>query len=198
MPDEPARGLLDRLGRIQHTLASVLLAGAAVGVAVMALSVAANTIGRWLFGGGVGPGEELARYAMAVTVYFALAATLRDGSFIRVEVVWSKARGRLRTALAYAHVLLSLALSALVLSAVANETLAVHRRNVRGRGNLELPLVWPYALVALGLAVLALQLLSMLRRRALPVASQAVVPAKELAAFPAAVAVATPEPSEDS
>lgn len=167
MDDERPAGLLSLLVRLQDRAATVLLAGAGVGVAVMAVSVALNTLGRWLLGGGIGPGEELARYAMAVTVYFALAGAVRDDAFIRVEVLWSRARGRARTVLAYVQVLLSLGLTALLLYAVVAETVAVYEREVTGRGNLELPLYLPLSLVTLGLAFLLLQLLTMLRRPAL-------------------------------
>lgn len=82
---------LDRVARSIETLAMILSASA---IALTTIIVCAEVVLRTTMGISTLISAEYAGYLLAVTVYFGLAWTFRNGGFIRVELVHSLLAGR--------------------------------------------------------------------------------------------------------
>ena len=137
----------------------------AVAVAVMAVLVTVEVLGRSLASVSTLVADEMAGYLLVVLTFFGLADSLRAGAFIRVEFVdhWIGARARRRLEI----VLLVVALAYTVF--LAWEFWRLVAQSYRfGTTSLQVsrtPLWIPQACMAAGTSILALQLIAETVRR---------------------------------
>jgi len=155
-PARPDRGALDRfVGRIAH--ACGVLAALAI-VAILAM-VCAETVLRQ-FQSSLLITDEIAGYLNAAAIFLGLAWTLREGGFIRVEILYDRAAGGLRQAIRWLIVLTAAAFTAILLWVCAKHVIYAFDRDTRAVSVLDTPEWIPQSVMVLGLAVLLLQLLA--------------------------------------
>jgi TRAP-type C4-dicarboxylate transport system permease small subunit len=152
----PEHGAIDRIvGRIAR-ICGVLAAIAIVAILVI---VCTETVLRQ-FQASLLVTDEIAGYLNAAAVFFGLAWTLREGGFIRVEILYDRTRGHLRQALRWLIVLTSVAFTVILLWVCARHVLYAFRHDTRAVSIIETPEWIPQSAMVLGLAILLLQLLA--------------------------------------
>ncbi len=155
-PARPDRGALDRaVGRIAHAC-GVLSALAIVAILV---AVCAETVLRQ-FQASLLVTDEIAGYLNAAAIFLGLAWTLREGGFIRVEILYDRATGALRQAIRWLIVLTAAAFTAVLLWVCTRHVIYAFDRDTRAVSIIETPEWIPQSVMVLGLAVLLLQLLA--------------------------------------
>ena len=153
---QPEVGALDRLvGRIAKAC-GVLAALAIVAILVI---VCAETVLRQ-FRLSFLVTDEIAGYLNAAAIFLGLAWTLREGGFIRVEILYDRATGRLRQALRWLIVLTAAAFTAAILWVCVRHVVYAYERDTRAVSIIETPECIPQSVMAVGLAILLLQLLA--------------------------------------
>ena len=152
----PDRGALDRfVGRLAQ--ACGVLAGLAI-VAILVI-VCVETVLRQ-FQSSLLVTDEIAGYLNATAIFLGLAWTLREGGFIRVELLYDRATGGLRQALRWLIVLTALAFTAILLWACTRHVVYAFNRDTRAVSIIDTPEWIPQSVMVLGLAVLLLQLVA--------------------------------------
>src|SRR5262249_23112890 len=101
-----------------------------------------------------------AGYLNAAAIFFGLAWTLREGGFIRVEVLYDRAAGHLKQALRWLIVLTATVFTALTLWVCIRQVMYAFRSDTRAVSVIETPEWIPGSVMVVGLAVLLLQLLA--------------------------------------
>lgn len=154
-------GAIDRwVGRIAQAC-GVIAALTIVGILAI---VCAETVLRQ-FQASLLVADEIAGYLNAAAIFFGLAWTLREGGFIRVELLYDRAAGRLKQALRWLIVLTATAFTALVLWVCIRQVIYAFDRDTRAVSVIETPEWIPQSAMVLGLAVLLLQLLAWIADR---------------------------------
>ncbi len=152
----PGRGALDRfVGRLAHGC-GVLAALAIVAILVM---VCTETVLRQ-FRSSLLVTDEIAGYLNAAAIFLGLAWTLREGGFIRVEILYDRVTGSLRQAIRWLIVLTAAAFSAVMLWMCVRHVIYSFDRDTRAVSILDTPEWIPQSVMVVGLAVLLLQLLA--------------------------------------
>lgn len=148
------------LVRLQSRLADALgvLAGVALLLMVALLSV--HILRRWVTGTGIRGAGELSQYLMITLVYCGLAMTLRDGGFLRVDLLLSHLPDRVGLAINTVVRLLSLAFMLLLTWRTWALMAQSYARGVDSIGVLRVPLWIPQAVVVMGCVALTLQILA--------------------------------------
>lgn len=155
-PEAPSRGALDRwVGRVAW--ACGVLAAIAV-VAILAI-VCVETVLRQ-FQASLLVTDEIAGYLNAAAIFLGLAWTLREGGFIRVELLYDRAVGRLKQALRWLIVLTATAFTAITLWVCIWQVIYAFDRDTRAVSIIDTPEWIPQSVMVLGLAVLLFQLLA--------------------------------------
>lgn len=106
--------------------------------------------------------DELSGYLFALSGLFGAASAVRHGAFIRVEVVTSRLRPVLRGLLSRLLLLLSVAYVAILVYGLADLVAESARLRAHSLGVLQTPQAIPQALIAIGLALLLIELARML------------------------------------
>ena len=104
--------------------------------------------------------DEVCGYLNAGAVFLALAYTLREGGFIRVELVYDRLKGGVRTAVRWMIVLTGLAYVAVLLYFTVIHVYYLYVKNIRAVSVIETPEWLPQSAAIVGLAVLLLQLIA--------------------------------------
>ena len=164
-PAEPA-GLA---GRIMDAVASLATGLAAVLVLLTLAVVTYSVFKRYVLGTPVTWTDELSGYLVVAMVMLGAADALRRGEHIAVDLLSSRARGRLRVCLgAWGMLSVALFAAAILYSAV----LMVHFSfgfGIYSEGYLALPMWIPQSMVVLGAALLLLMaitgLIAVVRKR---------------------------------
>jgi TRAP-type C4-dicarboxylate transport system permease small subunit len=104
--------------------------------------------------------DEIAGYLNAGAVFLGLAWTLREGGFIRVEILYDRASGALKQAIRWLIVLSSFVFTAVLLWVCARHVIHAFNRDTRAVSVIETPEWIPQSLMVIGLAILLLQLLA--------------------------------------
>ncbi len=152
----PLPGAIDRwVGRLAH--ACGVLAALAV-VAILAI-VCIETVLRQ-FQASLLVTDEIAGYLNAAAIFLGLAWTLRQGGFIRVELLYDRAVGGLKQALRWLIVLTATVFSALTLWVCIRQVIYAFDRDTRAVSIIDTPEWIPQSVMVLGLAVLLLQLVA--------------------------------------
>lgn len=158
--------MLDRLvGRVAR--ACGVLAGLAI-VAILVI-VCVETVLRQ-FRASLLVTDEVAGYLNAAAIFLGLAWTLREGGFIRVEILYDRATGTMRQALRWLIVLTAAAFTAVLLWVCTRHVIYAYNRDTRAVSILDTPEWIPQSVMAVGLAILLLQLLAWIvaRVRSIP------------------------------
>jgi TRAP-type C4-dicarboxylate transport system permease small subunit len=157
----PDRGVVDRVaGRIAR-IGALLAAVAIVAILVM---VCAETALRQ-FRLSLMVTDEIAGYLNAAAVFFGLAWTLREGGFIRVEILYDRAKGIVGQALRWLIGLTSLCFAAILLWVCTRHVVYAIRHDTRAVSIIETPEWIPQSVMVIGLAILLLQLVAWLLAR---------------------------------
>jgi TRAP-type C4-dicarboxylate transport system permease small subunit len=152
----PTRGAFDRfVGRLSQAGGVV----AAVAIVCMLVMVCTETLLRQ-FQSSLLVTDEIAGYLNAAAIFFGLAWTLREGGFIRVEILYDRATGSLRQAIRWLIVLSATAFTAVVLWVCTRHVIYSFDRDTRAVSVLDTPEWIPQSVMVAGLAVLLLQLLA--------------------------------------
>lgn len=155
-PGARARGALDRwVARLAG--ACGVLAAIAV-VAILAI-VCVETVLRQ-FQASLLVTDEIAGYLNAAAIFFGLAWTLREGGFIRVELLYDRAVGSLKQALRWLIVLTATVFTAIALWVCVLQVIYAFDRDTRAVSIIDTPEWIPQSVMVLGLAVLLLQLVA--------------------------------------
>lgn len=155
-PEALSRGALDRwVGRVAW--ACGVLAAIAV-VAILAI-VCVETVLRQ-FQASLLVTDEIAGYLNAAVIFLGVAWTLREGGFIRVELLYDRAVGRLKQALRWLIVLTATVFSAVTLWVCVRQVIYAFDRDTRAVSIIDTPEWIPQSVMVLGLAILLLQLLA--------------------------------------
>lgn len=104
--------------------------------------------------------DEIAGYLNAALVFLGLAYTLREGGFIRVELLYDRLRGAARHAVRWLIVLSSFIYVAVLLYYAVGHVVYSYRTDTRAVSVIETPEWIPQSFMAIGLAVLLVQLLA--------------------------------------
>ena len=157
----PDRGAIDRIvGRIAQ--AGALLAAVAI-VAILVLVCVETALRQ--FRVSLLVTDEIAGYLNAAAVFLGLAWTLREGGFIRVELLYDRARGVVRHALRWLIGLTSIAFAAVLLWVCVRHVLYALQHDTRAVSIIDTPEWIPQSVMVVGLAILSLQLLAWLVAR---------------------------------
>ena len=139
---------------------------AAVAALLILVLVCAEVALRAVAGRSTMIADEVGGYLNVALVYLGLAYTLKEGGFIRVELVYQKLTGTARLLANWTILLVSLGFVVLTLIAFARNVLYVYEQGVRSTDFTETPLFVPQSLILLGFALLALQLFAFALDRA--------------------------------
>lgn len=104
--------------------------------------------------------DEIAGYLNAAAVFLGLAWALREGGFIRVEILYDRASGALRQALRWLIVITAAGFTAILLWVCARHVIYAFDRDTRAVSVIDTPEWIPQSAMVVGLAVLLLQLLA--------------------------------------
>jgi TRAP-type C4-dicarboxylate transport system permease small subunit len=158
---QPQGNALDRLvGRVAQ--ACGVLAGLAI-VAILVV-VCVETVLRQ-FQASLLVTDEIAGYLNAAAIFLGLAWTLREGGFIRVEILYDRATGWPRQALRWLIVLTATAFTAVLLWVCVRHVVYAYDRDTRAVSILDTPEWIPQSVMVVGLAILLLQLLAWILTR---------------------------------
>lgn len=102
--------------------------------------------------------DEICGYLNAAAVFLGLAYTLREGGFIRVELVYDRIKGGLKQAVRWLIVLSALLYTAVLLHYTIIHVGYLYDKNVRAVSVIETPEWIPQSFAILGLFILLLQL----------------------------------------
>lgn len=152
----PTGGALDRfVGRIAQACGVL----AALAIVIILVMVCAETVLRQ-FQSSLLVADEIAGYLNAAAIFLGLAWTLREGGFIRVEILYDRATGGLRQAIRWLIVLTAAAFTAILLWVCTRHVIYAFDRDIRAVSVIDTPEWIPQTAMVAGLAVLLLQLLA--------------------------------------
>lgn len=109
--------------------------------------------------------DEVCGYLNAGAVFLALAYTLREGGFIRVELLYDRLKGAVRRAVQWFIVLTGLVYVVLLLYYTIIHVSYLYQKDVRAVSVIETPEWLPQTAAIVGLAVLLLQLVAFVINR---------------------------------
>ena len=110
------------------------------------------------FGSSLQVADEISGYLNAAIIFFGLGYALRDGAFVRVELIYDKIKGSLRQWVNAFIVITSLAFTAILTYFIYVHTLYLYQQDTRVVSILHTPEWIPMMVVILGLVVLLIQL----------------------------------------
>jgi TRAP-type C4-dicarboxylate transport system permease small subunit len=158
-------------GALERAVARVVDAGAVIAGAAVVLILALVCVEVVMrgFNRSTMVADELAGYLNVAIVFGGVAYTLREGGFIRIEVLYERFGPGLRRAVDGLALVVSLAFVVGLGVLLAMHVAYAYRFDTRAVSVLQTPEWLPQSIMVLGCAVLALQLASYLgRRRRLP------------------------------
>jgi TRAP-type C4-dicarboxylate transport system permease small subunit len=153
-----------RLAALVEALSDAAGAVAAAATLLLALMVTSGVAARRVFNAPFLFVEEFSGYVVLAIVFLGLAYTMRADGHIRVDIVQDRVRGRARTALQAACLLVALAWSGFVIAGTWRLVAEYYTQNVLSFAYLQTPLWIPGSLMVAGGILLALQCLAMLVR----------------------------------
>ncbi|MGE0699919.1 MAG: TRAP transporter small permease subunit [Hyphomicrobiaceae bacterium] len=109
--------------------------------------------------------DEIGGYLNAGAVFLALAYTLREGGFIRMELVYDNLKGRIKQAVRWFIVTTGLVYVAVLLYFTVIHVTYLYAKDVRAVSVIETPEWIPQSVAIIGLAVLLLQLVAFVATR---------------------------------
>lgn len=146
------------LDRVAATLGAAALAAAAVMLAVATGHILLEIFLRNVFATSTYAVDEVVGYGVGAMTVFAMAATLRRGEMIRVQLVLARLSPGARRIAEIGCALLAFIPVLLLARAFGQSTLRSFREQTVSTGLLEVPLWIPEGIFTFGLGLLALQL----------------------------------------
>ena len=153
-----------RLAALVEALSDAAGAAAAAAILLLTVMVTSGVAARRVFNAPFLFVEEVSGYAVLAIVFLGLAYTMRTDGHIRVDIVHERLRGRARTALQAACLLVALAWSCFVVLGTWRLVAEYYTQNVLSFAYLQTPLWIPGSLMVAGGVLLALQCFAMLVR----------------------------------
>ena len=111
------------------------------------------------FGSSLQVADELSGYLNAAVIFLGLGYALREGAFVRVEIVYDKLKGPFKQLINALIVLTSLAFTAILTYFIYSHTVYLFQQDTRAVSIMNTPEWIPMTAVVLGLVVLLIQLL---------------------------------------
>jgi len=145
------------LSRISHGI--VQGAGYLAGVATFAILVlvCVEVVAR-LLGTSIMIADEFAGYLNAAIIFLGLGYALKEGAFIRVEILYDRMKGKWLSVVQWIIVLSSLTFAVILTYFMMSHTEYAYVQDTRAVSLLQTPEWIPMIVVAIGCAILVLQL----------------------------------------
>ena len=140
------------------------VAGAAV-VLILVL-VCAEVLLRGIAGRSIMIADEVGGYLNVVAVYLGLAYTLKEGGFIRVELLYNRFQGRARVLANWFILLASFAFVIVAFGIMVRHILHAYEQGIRSTDFTQAPLYLPQLPILVGLFLLGLQFFAYVLNRA--------------------------------
>jgi TRAP-type C4-dicarboxylate transport system permease small subunit len=153
-----------RLAAAVDRLSDAAAALAAVATLALTLMVTAGVAARRVFNAPFLFVEELSGYVVLGIVFLGLAATLKAGGHIRVDIVLGRTAGGVRTALQVGCLLAAAVWAGFVVAGAVRLLDEYWTQGVRSFAYLQTPLWIPAAVMLAGAVLLLLQILALLTR----------------------------------
>lgn len=152
-------------GRFVNAIAdgAAVLAGVAI---VLILLLVCLEVGLRQFNTSLLIVDEICGYLNAAAVFLALAYTLREGGFIRVELVYDLLKGAIKQAARWLIVITGTVYIAVLLYFTIAHVVYLYQKDVRAVSVIETPEWIPQTAAVIGLAALFLQLVAFVVNRA--------------------------------
>jgi TRAP-type C4-dicarboxylate transport system permease small subunit len=147
------------LGRVAARI-SYLSAVVAAAMTVFILVIICTEVGLRFFKRSLLVSDEIAGYLNAALVFLGLAYTLREGGFIRVELLYDRLQGGMRLTVRWFIVITSFIYTAILLYYAIGHVHYSYRTDTRAVSVIDTPEWIPQVSMVIGLAVLLLQLLA--------------------------------------
>jgi TRAP-type C4-dicarboxylate transport system permease small subunit len=154
------RGLAAAVDWLSDAAAAV----AAAGTLLLTLMVTAGVFARRVLNAPFLFVEELSGYVVLAIVFLGLAATLKAGAHIRVDLVLGRTTGAVRTALQVACLLAAAVWAGFVVAGAVRLLDEYWTQGVRSFAYLQTPLWIPASVMLAGAVLLLLQVLALLTR----------------------------------
>jgi len=137
---------------------------AGVSVVLILLLVCVEVVARQ-FGASTMIADEFAGYLNAVVIFLGVGYALREGAFIRVEIVYDRLKGAARIFVQWIIVVSTLIFAVLLTYLVGMHTLYAFEQDIRAVSVVETPEWLPMLAVTAGCLVLVVQLLLFIAAR---------------------------------
>lgn len=154
-PPPEASGLDRMAGRV----ATISAAAAAIGIVLILAIICVEVVLRQ-FKMSLLVADEIAGYLNAAVVFLGLAYTLREGGFIRVELLYDRFKGGLKQLVRWFIVLVGTVYVGVLLYYSILHVIYAYKKDTRAISVIETPEWIPQSAAVIGFAVLLLQLLA--------------------------------------
>lgn len=154
--------MVGRIARAAGALSAAGMALSALALVLMTLLITIEVIGRNFFSVSTLVSDEMAGYLLVALTFLGLAATLRQGGLIRVDVYRRRLRGRGRRVLDVILYVLASVYTAVLVWYAWRFVLESYRFKTTSIYFTATPLWIPHGLMALGASLLLLELLAAL------------------------------------
>lgn len=151
-------------GRFVNTMANGSAALSGVAVVAILLLVCAEVVLRQ-FNNSLLVVDEISGYLNAAAVFLGLAYTLRDGGFIRVELIYDRLKGAIKHGVRWFIVVTGAVYVAVLLYFTIIHVSYLYQKDVRAVSVIETPEWIPQTFAGIGLAILLLQLIAFILNR---------------------------------
>jgi TRAP-type C4-dicarboxylate transport system permease small subunit len=144
----------------------VQVAGYTAGAAVILILVlvCVEVVARQ-FGTSTQIADEFAGYLNAIVIFLGVAYALKEGAFIRVEIVYDRLKGATRNLAQWIIVVTSLCFAVVLAYFLAMHTLYAFEQDIRAVSVVETPEWLPMLVVTIGCLILVVQLILFLVTR---------------------------------
>ena len=147
------------LAALAQRMCAAAMAASGLATVVMVVLVSVEVLGRDFFNTSTLVADEMAGYLLVALTFLGLAPTLRSGGFIRIDTYRERLRGGTRRAVDLSIHLLALAYTALLNWYLWGLTINSYRLGTTSINVTRTPLWVPQVVMALGAALLFVELL---------------------------------------
>jgi len=134
-----------------------LMAG--IGVCLMGLMLAANTVSRYGFNNPWPFGEEYTAYILVLLTFFPLAYTMRKKGHVRIEIVINHLPVKVRRWLIITYAFISIIVVGVMIYYGLELSLKSLKHDIKAVTVMQTPLLIPQMFVVIGLIIFFLQLI---------------------------------------
>jgi len=152
--------IVNRATRVVGLVSDAGAALAALCIALIMTLVCVEVLGRTFFGVSTMIADEMSGYLNVAVVFLGLAYTLKENGFIRVEFVYQRFRGAVRSVARWIIVLTSLLYVLVIAVYMVRHVRYSYTRHILSTNVGEIPLWIPQSLIVAGVVILGLQILT--------------------------------------